>query len=220
MLAFRLEFHGEYTSLQKDISVCMMPISHGSNPVQYLSSAFFIKHEPTGQELLFFGDVEPDSVAANPLTINVWSAAAPKIPQHLKTIFIECSYPSGRPDDQLYGHLTPEHLVQELENLAKEVLKFRAAATTRSTESSRQKQIRKRQRLMANLTPSDVKGVLKGVRVVLMHFKEDMSLNSDYEQPMHLVISEQVRKLVDQKALGVEIATALQGDRIGENSIF
>ena len=53
----------------------------------YESTAFFIRHDPSEQEFLFFGDVEPDSLAETPQTINVWRAAAPKIPEKLSYIY-------------------------------------------------------------------------------------------------------------------------------------
>jgi len=207
-----LEFKPEYTRVHKDISVCMMAISHGSDPTPYQSSAFFVRYDPTEQEFLFFGDVEPDSVAKKPMTIDVWRAAAPKIPHRLNTIFIECSYPSGRTDDCLYGHLTPEHLVQELENLAREVCKANKSRSSSATTSSPTSPARKRQRLKSrsvNSNIDDTKGALKGVRVYVMHFKEDM--DNSYKQPMSVVISNQVRELVKKKGLGAEILAAEQG---------
>lgn len=207
-----LEFKPEYARVHKDISVRMMPLSHGSDPTPYQSSAFFIRHDPTEQEFLFFGDVEPDTVAKKPLTIDVWRAAAPKIPHRLNTIFIECSYPSGRTDDCLYGHLTPEHLVQELENLAREVNKAKFRTSSATTPSSPTSPVRKRLRLKsrsASMNTDDVKGALKGVRVYVMHFKEDM--DNAYKQPIHVVITNQVRELVEKKGLGAEIQAAEQG---------
>lgn len=195
----------------------MMELSHGSDPTPYQSSAFFVRHDPTEQEFLFFGDVEPDSLAKKPLTIDVWRAAASKIPHRLNTIFIECSYPTGRANDCLYGHLTPNHLVQELENLAREVNKAKSRASSTSTSSSPASPARKRQRLKSRSVSAsidDVKGALKGVRVYVMHFKEDME--NAYKQPIHVVITNQVRALVEEKGLGAEILAAEQGAHIGQ----
>ncbi|KLO12011.1 hypothetical protein SCHPADRAFT_905529 [Schizopora paradoxa] len=208
-----LDFKPEYTRIHKDISVRMMALNHGSDPTPYQSSAFFIRHDPTEQEFLFFGDVEPDSLAKKPLTIDVWRVAAPKIPHRLNTIFIECSYPSGRSNDCLYGHLTPDHLVQELENLAREIVK--AKSRTSSAPSNPSSPARKRQRLKSrsnSTNTDDLKGALKGVRVYVMHFKEDME--NAYKEPIHVVITRQVKELVEKKCLGAEILAAEQGAHI------
>lgn len=117
-----------------------MPVCHGKNDTfgDFESTAFFIRHDPTGKEFLFFGDVSPDSLceSSNPRTRSVWRAAAPKIPSKLSTIFIECSWPAGRTDEQLYGHLSPEHLVDELTTLAAEVVGVRNAAAASTAKSS------------------------------------------------------------------------------------
>jgi 3',5'-cyclic-nucleotide phosphodiesterase len=138
----RLNFDEGYRTISPDVSVKAMPVSHGKNDTlgDYESTAFFIRHDPTGQEFLFFGDVSPDSLcnseSSEPRMIAVWRAAAPKIPSKLSTIFIECSWPSGRSDEQLYGHLSPEHLVDELAVLAAEVMGVRNAAAATSTAKS------------------------------------------------------------------------------------
>ena len=83
------------------------------------SSAFFIRDEATGKEVLIFGDVEPDSIAIEARTLRVWHEAAPKVASGtLGAIFIECSYTDSQTDDSLFGHLCPRHLVKELKQLA------------------------------------------------------------------------------------------------------
>lgn len=90
------------------------------------SSAYFIRDEPSGREILVFGDVEPDSISFDPRTARVWTDAAPKLLAGLlAAIFIECSYDDSQPDETLFGHLAPRHLVAELENLAKQVRQLR-----------------------------------------------------------------------------------------------
>ena len=87
------------------------------------SSAFFIRNDVTGKEILIFGDIEPDSVSMAPRTHLVWDEAAPKITNGtLKAIFIECSYDDSVRDSDLFGHLCPRHLIAELESLAKRVM--------------------------------------------------------------------------------------------------
>lgn len=90
------------------------------------SSAFFIRADDTGREILIFGDVEPDGISALPRTHVVWAEAAPKIAQGiLSGIFIECSYNDSQQDAVLFGHLAPRHLIKELETLAEMVAEKR-----------------------------------------------------------------------------------------------
>ena len=51
--------------------------AHMFEPVS--SSAFFIRNDVTGNELLMFGDVEPDSVSLSPRNHVVWDDAAGKV---------------------------------------------------------------------------------------------------------------------------------------------
>ena len=110
------------------------------NECVYDSSAFFIRCDVTGQEVLIFGDVEPDSLSLSPRTARVWADAAPKIASGLlRGIFIECSYDDSQSDETLFGHLAPRHLIAELQVLADLV-----HAVGRSEESVSQRK-RKRQ---------------------------------------------------------------------------
>ena len=98
--------------------------SHLFEPVS--SSAFFIRNDETGSELLIFGDLEPDTVSMVPRNHVVWEDAATKFAAgHLKAIFIECSYDDSVRDSDLYGHLCPRHLIAELRFLANCVLNVR-----------------------------------------------------------------------------------------------
>lgn len=99
----------ESLTISDTLSFHAFPISHGRDPpppsplhstlpppvpTNYSSTAFFIRESTAGKELLFFGDVEADSVSGTELNLAVWRAAAPKIVDgSLTTIFIECSYP-------------------------------------------------------------------------------------------------------------------------------
>ena len=86
------------------------------------SSAFFLRDDHSGKEVLIFGDVEPDSLSLSPRTSQVWSDAATKITAGLLTgILIECSYDNSQSDETLFGHLAPRHLVAELRVLADKV---------------------------------------------------------------------------------------------------
>lgn len=197
--------------MSADISVRTIPISHGHNDTSgvYDSAAFFIRHDPSSQEFLFFGDVEPDTLSTNPRTVNVWRAAATKIPLTLSTVFIECSWPSGRTDDSLYGHLSPSHLAEELTTLATEVVMARKSCTNDSRNESRPM----RKKAKSNpLNAEELHGALDGVRVFVVHCKDG---NEVYDSPINHIITNRVRELVSVKQLGVSILAADQGMRIG-----
>jgi 3',5'-cyclic-nucleotide phosphodiesterase len=191
------------------ISVRTIALNHGRNQTgNYESAAFFIRHDLHNREFLFFGDVEPDTVAPRPQTINVWRAAAPKIPQKLSTIFIECSWPSGRHEDLLYGHLSPVHLVDELMTLAIEVAKFRRGGLTGIRPGPTRKKQKKNP-----ISQDDLRGTLDGVKIYVMHCKDDLS--GDSVQSMRHVIVPQVRGLVEEKGLGAQILVVEPGMHIG-----
>jgi cAMP phosphodiesterase len=204
----RLRNDNKYKTICSGISVRTISLNHGHNQTgHYESAAFFIRHDQDNREFLFFGDVEPDTVATNPQTINVWRAAAPKIPHKLSTIFIECSWPSGRHKDLLYGHLSPEHLVDELMALAIEIVKFKRADLT----SLRPGHPRKKQKKNP-ISQDDLRGTLEGVVVYVMHCKDD--LTGDSVQPMRHIIVPQVRSLVEEKGLGAQILVVEPGMHI------
>jgi cAMP phosphodiesterase len=221
--SFRLRTDDIYKIIAPSISVLTMPLSHGCNDTSgtYESSAFFIRHDPTGHEYLFFGDVEPDSIATKPQTINVWRVAAAKIADNTKldAIFIECSWAQGRNDDVLYGHLSPEHLVVELTALATEVVKVRKKASSSGSNSLNLPSGKpKRKKLKSDHTPKsedaeDLRGALQGVRVYVMHCKD--TLDGAADRPVNHIIVDQVKVLVEARGLGADILATDQGMRIG-----
>lgn len=185
-----------------------MALSHGRNQTgNYESAAFFIRHDLHNREFLFFGDVEPDTVAPRPQTIDVWRVAAPKIPQKLSTIFIECSWPSGRHRDVLYGHLSPEYLVDELTALALEIVKFKNSGPTGIRPGPPRKKQKKNP-----ISQDDLRGTLDGVKVYIIHCKDD--LTGDSIRSMRHVIVSQVRGLMEEKGLGAQILAAEPGMHI------
>ncbi|CAL1703982.1 unnamed protein product [Somion occarium] len=213
LLYSTLQVDGRYKAISPHISVRTFSVSHGGHKAPYDSATFFIKHNTSGREFLFFGDVEPDSVASHPRNLEVWRAVAPKIPIVLSSIFIECSWPTGRADDMLYGHLSPEHLRDELVNLATEVMKVRRQQVTEaaSSSASSDKPIRKRLKISPP-SPGSLEGALKGLRVYIIHCKDD--LRSTYSEPINQVIAGQVRALTDELSLGAEIISVEQGMHI------
>ncbi|KAF1811452.1 hypothetical protein P152DRAFT_56291 [Eremomyces bilateralis CBS 781.70] len=105
------------------------------------STAFFIRGVAPGQEILIFGDVEPDSLSHVPRNREVWGEAAWKIVSGcLGAVFIECSFTDDQADEGLFGHFAPRHLVTELQTLAEFVREYRKEKTEdREREKSKRK---------------------------------------------------------------------------------
>jgi 3',5'-cyclic-nucleotide phosphodiesterase len=96
------------------MSVTAFPLSHGGME----STAFLL--ESGSDALLCFGDTGPDAVEKGTKMRDVWTAVAERARQkRLKGIVIEVSYASDRPDNLLFGHLTPRYLLEELRTLDK-----------------------------------------------------------------------------------------------------
>jgi len=216
----RLPADRGYLNLNRDMSVSSMPVTHGLTKTGsvYESAAYFLRNDVTERELLFFGDVEPDSISSKPQTINVWKAAAPKIPHTLASIFIECSWTSDRPDSLLFGHLNPVHLIDELVALALEVYKVKnnlQSASVVVAEGKTGPDTRARKKKKLNPIPLEsLQGMLDGVTAYIMHCKSDVG--GQYDGPISQVIGAEVRSLVEKKGLGVEIVVLEQGTRIRE----
>ena len=202
------------------MSVCSMPLTHGLTKTGsvYESAAYFLRNNVTERELLFFGDVEPDSISSKPQTINVWNAAAQKIPHTLASIFIECSWASDRADNLLFGHLNPVHLVDELVILALEVYKVKnnlksASVVIAGGGAGPDTRARKRKKLNP-ISLDSLRGMLNGVTVYIMHCKSDVG--GIYDEPINQIIGAEVRALVEKRELGVEVVVLEQGTRIRE----
>ncbi len=122
----RLESRSNSRS-RSDASMQDILPSPGPQPCVVESTAYFIRDNASGKEILIFGDVEPDSISLSPRTARIWSEAAPKVAAGLLTgIFIECSYDNSQRDEILFGHLAPRHLFAELKVLADRVREVRA----------------------------------------------------------------------------------------------
>ncbi|UOQ82926.1 MULTISPECIES: MBL fold metallo-hydrolase [Hymenobacter] len=95
------------------LQVQAFPLSHGK---PYQSAAFLVRHGSS--YLLYLGDTGADAVEQSQNLRTVWQAVQPLIKAHqLKAIFIEASYPNTQPEKQLFGHLTPALLMQEMDAL-------------------------------------------------------------------------------------------------------
>jgi 3',5'-cyclic-nucleotide phosphodiesterase len=97
------------------MTVTPFPLNHGGAE----STAFLI--ESGGDAILCFGDTGPDEVQKASNMQNIWKAVADKVRlQKLKAIILEVSYTSDRPDNLLFGHLTPKWVHKTLHVLDQE----------------------------------------------------------------------------------------------------
>lgn len=105
---------GKETKLTNtSMTVKAFPLSHG-NPFE--GTAFLIQDGENA--ILYLGDTGPDSVEKSDKLSLLWQAVAPLIQQKkLKGIFIEVSFPNEQPNNSLFGHLTPNHLMTEIHKL-------------------------------------------------------------------------------------------------------
>lgn len=108
-----LNFDEETKITNTTMTVKAFPLSH-VNPFE--STAFLIQNG--NDSVLYLGDTGPDSVEKSNNLASLWQAVAPLLQQKkLKGIFIEVSFPNEQPDNALFGHLTPNHLMKELHKL-------------------------------------------------------------------------------------------------------
>lgn len=96
-----------------DLFVTPFVLSH----VQpYESTAFLVRHQ--NSYLLYLGDTGADKVEKSQQLAALWKAIAPLIMnKQLKGIFIEVSFDNSIPEKALFGHLTPNLLMQEMGKL-------------------------------------------------------------------------------------------------------
>jgi 3',5'-cyclic-nucleotide phosphodiesterase len=110
----RLNPGQEYKISDTSMTVEPFLLSHSRS---YPSTAFLI--QSNGFYTLYFGDTGPDAIEKSEALKTVWTRIAPIIKaKKLQGFFLEISYPEGRPDEKLFGHLTPSWLMKELRRLA------------------------------------------------------------------------------------------------------
>jgi 3',5'-cyclic-nucleotide phosphodiesterase len=96
-----------------ELYVTAYSLSH-VNP--YESSAFLVRQNQ--DYLLYLGDTGSDTVEKSTKLSVLWNAITPLIKANkLKAIFIEVSFDNSMPNKLLFGHLTPNLLLQELTKL-------------------------------------------------------------------------------------------------------
>ncbi|KAF7881210.1 uncharacterized protein EAF02_007101 [Botrytis sinoallii] len=199
----------------------------------YTSSACFIHDIASDNEILIWGDVEPDVLSLFPRNKQVWQDAAPKIAAGiLKGIFIECSYDDSRPDDLLFGHLTPRYVVEELKVLAAETEKCRedlrrrgsdralsnssptgSLDTLRKSIPTREKDKKSQPPLATSANYISLHrrafglGVLKGVKIILIHVKDKLD---DKEDPRVKILKE-LREYEEELNFGCDFVVSEKG---------
>ncbi len=89
------------------------PLSHSS---PYQSTAFLVGHNDA--YLLYLGDTGADTIENSTNLFSLWQKIAPLIvAKKLKGIFIEVSFADDQKKEQLFGHLTPQLLMLEMQKL-------------------------------------------------------------------------------------------------------
>lgn len=89
------------------------PLAHSN----LTSTAFLLSNGNAA--ILYLGDVGPDEIEKSNKLHKLWEAIAPLIKnKNLKAIMIEVSFPNEQPDKTLFGHLTPNWLLKEMDDLA------------------------------------------------------------------------------------------------------
>lgn len=104
--------------------VTYFELSHGTvaNKGQclepYQSLAFLVNDTNSQEKLLVFGDFEADTTLRLGKNSLVWELVAPFVLDGtLKAIILECSTHSKEPGANLYGHMTPQHVISEFQRL-------------------------------------------------------------------------------------------------------
>jgi len=106
---------GQETAIENtSLSVQAFSLKHGK---QYQSTAFLVRSQDS--YLLYLGDTGADEIEQSSNLQELWHAVAPLVKAgQLKAIFIEASFPNAQPVEQLFGHLTPALVMQELDILS------------------------------------------------------------------------------------------------------
>ncbi|TFF38926.1 MBL fold metallo-hydrolase [Mucilaginibacter psychrotolerans] len=96
-----------------DMQVQAFPLSHSN----LTSTAFLLRSKDS--YVLYLGDTGADEIEKSQNLHKLWEAVAPLVAAgKLKALMIEVSYPSDQPDKNLFGHLTPRLLMNEMDVLA------------------------------------------------------------------------------------------------------
>ena len=109
-----LQINTSYSIANTPMTVTALPLSHSG----VMSTAFVIEYK--NSLVVCIGDTGPDSVEKSDYLKKLWHFIAPALQQkQVKAIIIESSFTNEKPDKQLFGHLTPRYIHEELQVLAK-----------------------------------------------------------------------------------------------------
>lgn len=101
------------TGAGTDMQVQAFPLSHSN-----LESTAYLVNS-SGNYLLYLGDTGADEVEKSHNLEKLWQTVAPLIKaKKLKAILIEASFPDEQPAKSLFGHLTPQWLMAEMQKLS------------------------------------------------------------------------------------------------------
>ncbi|MBB5395936.1 MBL fold metallo-hydrolase [Mucilaginibacter sp. AK015] len=96
------------------MQVQIFPLSHAN----LTSTAFLVSSKDN--YVLYLGDTGADEIEKSKNLHNLWVAVAPLVKgKKLKAIMIEVSFPNEQPEKNLFGHLTPHLLMNEMTELGK-----------------------------------------------------------------------------------------------------
>ena len=102
-----------YTLTNTEMKVRAFELSHGK---PYKSTAFLIQAKDN--YVLYLGDTGADEIEKSDKLSRLWQKVAPLISSgKLKAILLEVSFPNEQPENQLFGHLTPQLFFNELAKL-------------------------------------------------------------------------------------------------------
>lgn len=109
-----------------DWVISSFKLCHGTKVIdgrRVYSSVYLLTNKKTKTTVIFFGDTDynqlPDeNQQGNDLLDIFWGYLATNVPlSQLRGIFIECSSSCEAHDEQLYGHLSSKHLIDNLKRL-------------------------------------------------------------------------------------------------------
>lgn len=96
------------------LQITAYPLSHAGT-----TSTAFLVETAQGDAILHLGDCGSDAIERTDRLALLWERVAPLVrSRRLQAIVLEASYPDARKDDELFGHMTPKHVRQELGRLA------------------------------------------------------------------------------------------------------
>lgn len=91
-----------------------------AHPHDYASTAFLLEYK--GDYVLYFGDTSPDALEKEKHLAHIWKRVAPLVREgKLRALLLECSVPDADSAQVVYGHLNPHLLLQEMQQLQREV---------------------------------------------------------------------------------------------------